>query len=69
MSLMALDEDFFFMLITAATAQWHDYEWLVKRSAGGPKSRSRRHRAFLHDPDRHRSRARDLFGHHRGRPC
>ncbi|WP_428429398.1 GcvT family protein [Pararhizobium sp.] len=29
MSVMALEEDFFF-LITAATAQWHDFEWLKK---------------------------------------
>ena len=29
MSIMALDENFFF-LITAATAQWHDFEWLQK---------------------------------------
>ncbi|PTM92146.1 GcvT family protein [Mycoplana dimorpha] len=29
MSVMMLDEDFFF-LITAATAQWHDFEWLKK---------------------------------------
>jgi dimethylglycine dehydrogenase len=29
MSVMMLDEDFFF-LITAATAQWHDLEWLKK---------------------------------------
>ena len=29
MSVMALEEDFFF-LITAATAQWHDFEWLQK---------------------------------------
>jgi dimethylglycine dehydrogenase len=29
MSVMAIDEDFFF-LITAATAQWHDFEWLKK---------------------------------------
>ncbi|PWV99990.1 dimethylglycine dehydrogenase [Hoeflea marina] len=29
MSIMALDEDFFF-LVTAATAQWHDFEWLQK---------------------------------------
>ncbi len=29
MSVMMLDEDFFF-LITAATAQWHDFEWLQK---------------------------------------
>ena len=29
MSVMMLDEDFFF-LITAATAQWHDLEWLTK---------------------------------------
>ncbi|MGK9051213.1 GcvT family protein [Neorhizobium petrolearium] len=29
MSVMMLDEDFFF-LITAATAQWHDLEWLQK---------------------------------------
>lgn len=29
MSVMMLDEDFFF-LITAATAQWHDFEWLAK---------------------------------------
>jgi glycine cleavage system aminomethyltransferase T len=38
MSLMALDEDFFF-LITAATAQWHDYEWLA--SAGRLRNRDR----------------------------
>ncbi|GMB80580.1 FAD-dependent oxidoreductase [Shinella zoogloeoides] len=29
MSVMMLEEDFFF-LITAATAQWHDFEWLTK---------------------------------------
>ncbi|MDO6966541.1 GcvT family protein [Rhizobium alvei] len=29
MSVMAITEDFFF-LITAATAQWHDFEWLKK---------------------------------------
>lgn len=29
MSIMAIDEDFFF-LITAAVAQWHDFEWLQK---------------------------------------
>lgn len=29
MSVMAIEEDFFF-LITAATAQWHDFEWLRK---------------------------------------
>lgn len=29
MSVMMIDEDFFF-LITAATAQWHDFEWLTK---------------------------------------
>ena len=29
MSIMALDEDFFF-LITAAVAEWHDFEWLQK---------------------------------------
>jgi len=29
MSVMMLDQDFFF-LITAATAQWHDFEWLQK---------------------------------------
>ncbi|MEX0407177.1 FAD-dependent oxidoreductase [Aquibium sp. LZ166] len=29
MSVMALAEDFFF-LITAAVAQWHDFEWLAK---------------------------------------
>ena len=29
MSAMRLDEDFFF-LITAATAEWHDWEWLQK---------------------------------------
>lgn len=29
MSIMALDENFFF-LITAAGAEWHDYEWLIK---------------------------------------
>ena len=27
MSIMAIDDDFFF-LTTAATAEWHDYEWL-----------------------------------------
>ncbi|MGQ3281426.1 MAG: FAD-dependent oxidoreductase, partial [Shinella sp.] len=31
MSVMMLDEDFFF-LITAATAQWHDFEWLQKHA-------------------------------------
>jgi dimethylglycine dehydrogenase len=31
MSVMMLDEDFFF-LITAATAQWHDLEWLQKHA-------------------------------------
>jgi dimethylglycine dehydrogenase len=29
MSIMALDEDFFF-LITAAVAEWHEFEWLQK---------------------------------------
>src|SRR6185295_9960957 len=29
MSIMALAEDFFF-LITAAVAEWHDFEWLKK---------------------------------------
>ncbi|WP_411032707.1 GcvT family protein [Shinella sp. BYT-45] len=29
MSVMMLEEDFFF-LITAATAEWHDFEWLAK---------------------------------------
>ncbi len=29
MSIMALDEDFFF-LITASVAEWHDFEWLQK---------------------------------------
>jgi dimethylglycine dehydrogenase len=33
MSVMMLDEDFFF-LITAATAQWHDLEWLKKNLPG-----------------------------------
>ncbi|MGV3552215.1 GcvT family protein [Rhizobium sp.] len=33
MSVMMLDEDFFF-LITAATAQWHDLEWLRKHLPG-----------------------------------
>ncbi len=32
MSIMALDEDFFF-LITAAVAQLHDFEWLAEASA------------------------------------
>lgn len=34
MSVMMLDEDFFF-LITAATAQWHDFEWLQKHLPKG----------------------------------
>ncbi|WP_075292126.1 GcvT family protein [Pararhizobium arenae] len=34
MSVMMLDEDFFF-LITAATAQWHDFEWLKKHLPDG----------------------------------
>jgi dimethylglycine dehydrogenase len=34
MSIMALDEDFFF-LITAATAEWHDLEWLLKHRPAG----------------------------------
>src|SRR5690606_10766645 len=29
MSIMALDEDLFF-LITASAAEWHDFEWLSK---------------------------------------
>jgi len=29
MSMMTIEEDFFF-LITAAAAQWHDFEWLLK---------------------------------------
>ncbi|MET0943615.1 MAG: FAD-dependent oxidoreductase [Mesorhizobium sp.] len=29
MSIMTIDEDFFF-LITAAVAEWHDFEWLTK---------------------------------------
>ena len=33
MSVMALEEDSFF-LITAATAQWHDFEWLKKHLPG-----------------------------------
>ena len=34
MSIMAIDEDFFF-LITAAVAQWHDFEWLQKHLPAG----------------------------------
>ncbi|MCR6500044.1 FAD-dependent oxidoreductase [Shinella sp. CPCC 101442] len=34
MSVMMLEEDFFF-LITAATAQWHDFEWLQKHMPKG----------------------------------
>ncbi|APH72660.1 GcvT family protein [Aquibium oceanicum] len=34
MSVMALAEDFFF-LITAAVAQWHDFEWLAKKLPQG----------------------------------
>src|SRR6185312_16544212 len=34
MSIMAIDEDFFF-LITAAVAQWHDFEWLQKHLPEG----------------------------------
>ncbi len=34
MSAMRLDEDFFF-LITAATAEWHDRDWLVKQTPEG----------------------------------
>ncbi|MDH6232636.1 dimethylglycine dehydrogenase [Mesorhizobium soli] len=34
MSIMAIDEDFFF-LITAAVAQWHDFEWLKKHLPEG----------------------------------
>ncbi len=34
MSIMALDEDSF-LLITAATAQWHDWDWLVKQLPDG----------------------------------
>jgi dimethylglycine dehydrogenase len=34
MSIMALDEDFFF-LITAAVAEWHDFEWLKNRLPQG----------------------------------
>ncbi|WP_432343767.1 FAD-dependent oxidoreductase [Shinella yambaruensis] len=35
MSVMMLAEDFFF-LITAATAQWHDFEWLQKHLPENP---------------------------------
>lgn len=35
MSVMMLAEDFFF-LITAATAQWHDFEWLQKHLPKNP---------------------------------
>jgi len=34
MSIMAIDEDFFF-LITAGVAQWHDFEWLKKHLPEG----------------------------------
>ena len=34
MSVMAISEDFFF-LITAATAQWHDFEWLKNHLPDG----------------------------------
>ncbi|MEZ5872179.1 MAG: FAD-dependent oxidoreductase [Nitratireductor sp.] len=34
MSVMAIAEDFFF-LITAATAQWHDFEWLTAHLPAG----------------------------------
>jgi dimethylglycine dehydrogenase len=34
MSIMALEEDFFF-LITAAAAEWHDFEWLQKHLPEG----------------------------------
>ena len=36
MSAMRLDEDFFF-LITAATAEWHDWEWLQKHMPADAK--------------------------------
>ena len=34
MSIMAIEEDFFF-LITAAVAQWHDFEWLKRHMPEG----------------------------------
>src|SRR5262245_35554994 len=34
MSIMAIDEDFFF-LITASVAEWHDFEWLQKHLPQG----------------------------------
>ncbi|HTV71824.1 MAG TPA: FAD-dependent oxidoreductase [Rhizobiaceae bacterium] len=34
MSVMAIEEDFFF-LITAAVAEWHDFEWLTKHFPQG----------------------------------
>jgi len=34
MSVMALEENLFF-LITAAVAEWHDYEWLIKHLPDG----------------------------------
>ena len=50
MSIMALAEDFFF-LITAAVAEWHDFEWLQKHLPQRHANHSgKRHRAF-HLPD------------------
>ncbi len=36
MSVMAIEEDFFF-LITAAVAQWHDFEWIQKKLPQGTR--------------------------------
>jgi dimethylglycine dehydrogenase len=59
MSIMAMGEDFFF-LITAATAQLHDYEWLVKHlpAGAGIKIEDVTEAFLVPDPDSARNRAR-----------
>ena len=53
MSIMALAEDFFF-LITAAVAEWHDFEWLQKHlpQATGMTLENATERFHLPDPVR-----------------
>ena len=58
MSIMALEEDFFF-LITAAMAQWHDFEWLQKHLPQGRGIHAGRRDRELHLPDSVRAESRE----------
>ena len=57
MSIMALDEDFFF-LITAAVAEWHDFEWLQKHLPQDTEITLENVTEQLHLPDPLRARSR-----------